>query len=61
MTFGTLLDETATLLIGKSILNVKPGKRRLTIVNGGQTGVDRAALDSAAVQGMVSKRALGRG
>ena len=47
MTTGKLLDETATLLIGKSILNVKPGKRRLTIVNGGQTGVDRAALDSA--------------
>lgn len=42
-----LLSDTAQLKIGRNILNVKPGKRRLCIVNGGQSGVDRAALDSA--------------
>ena len=42
-----LLDETQSLKIGLNILNVKEGKRRLTVVNGGQTGVDRAAFDTA--------------
>lgn len=44
----TLLPETLSLQIGKNIAAVRAGKRRLTIVNGGQSGVDRAALDSAA-------------
>ena len=47
MSLLKLLPETASLPIGKGILAVQPGKRRLFIVNGGQTGVDRAALDSA--------------
>jgi hypothetical protein len=44
---GKLLAETADLPVGKRILSVKQGKRRLVIVCGGQSGVDRAALDSA--------------
>lgn len=48
MTKSLLLPETSTLEIGKNIAAVRPGKRRLTIVNGGQSGVDRAALDAAA-------------
>jgi hypothetical protein len=42
-----LLAETAELPIGRNILAVKPGRRRLVIVCGGQSGVDRAALDAA--------------
>jgi hypothetical protein len=47
MAVGQLLSETAQLTIGRNILAVKSGKRRLVIVNGGQSGVDRAALDTA--------------
>lgn len=47
MILGKLLTETAELPIAKNILAVKQGKRRLVIVCGGQSGVDRAALDSA--------------
>ena len=43
----SLLPESAETEIGKRIINVIAGKRRLLIVNGGQSGVDRAALDSA--------------
>jgi len=42
-----LLDETAGLPIGKRISAKRTSKRRLTIVTGGQSGVDRAALDAA--------------
>ncbi len=42
-----LLAETSELTIGQNIMTVVAGKRRLTVVNGGQTGVDRAALDVA--------------
>jgi hypothetical protein len=42
-----LLPETAALDIGRNIVGVKPGRRRLYVVCGGQSGVDRAALDSA--------------
>ena len=42
-----LLPETSDLPIGRQITNVLASKRRLTVVNGGQTGVDRAALDAA--------------
>ena len=47
MAIAKLLEETQSLPIARHILGTKPGKRRLTIVNGGQSGVDRAALDSA--------------
>lgn len=47
MGIGKLLSETENLEIGRYILGIKAGKRRLCIVNGGQSGVDRAALDSA--------------
>lgn len=43
----SLLPETATIEIGQLISAVVAGKRRLFVVNGGQSGVDRAALDSA--------------
>lgn len=42
-----LLAETAGIAIGDRIAAVAPSKRRLTIVTGGQSGVDRAALDAA--------------
>ncbi len=45
---GTELSEvTAATSVGKRIAEVHSGKRRLMIVAGGQSGVDRAALDSA--------------
>lgn len=47
MSKSQLLPETADIEIGKLISSVVAGKRRLVIVNGGQSGVDRAALDSA--------------
>lgn len=42
-----LLPETSALDIGLRISEVQRGKRRLCIVCGGQSGVDRAALDTA--------------
>lgn len=47
MELKKLLPETQSHEVGRAILKVKPDKRRLCIVNGGQSGVDRAALDSA--------------
>jgi len=45
---GELLENTAATRVGEQISKVQPGKRRLMIIAGGQSGVDRAALDSAA-------------
>ena len=42
-----LTPETMADSVGQSMVSIAPGKRRLTIVTGGQTGVDRAALDIA--------------
>jgi hypothetical protein len=42
-----LSPETAQTLIGQQISAIRAPKRRLTIVTGGQSGVDRAALDVA--------------
>ncbi|MFM1847540.1 MAG: hypothetical protein RL417_1014 [Pseudomonadota bacterium] len=42
-----LLQETAETELGRKVSKVAAGKRRLTIVTGGQSGVDRAALDVA--------------
>jgi hypothetical protein len=47
----TLLPETAASHAG-SALRDDPGRRRLTIVSGGQSGVDRAALDTALLLGL---------
>ncbi len=47
-TSGAILSATAETDVGQAIMSVQRGKRRLMIVSGGQSGVDRAALDCAA-------------
>lgn len=50
-----LLPVTRDTNVGRAIESVQPGRRRLWIVAGGQSGVDRAALDSAAELALPSR------
>jgi hypothetical protein len=44
---GELLPSTKETSVGAQLVNVQAGKRRLMVVTGGQSSVDRAALDAA--------------